>query len=196
MKPFSIDDLKNKGYHQRNGVWEPIGTMVNYIQEAIDNTPKEVIDQINKLGVVPIPAHEINYDDIVEKFWREIKFTCKAYKFEIDPMPKPRMTKGDRANYRPITQRYWRYKEILLSQAAMMRFELGDVLIAEFYLPMPKSWGNKKRNQMYGTKHQSTKDTDNITKGAKDIFKKQDKTIHGEYVRKIWSTEGKIIIYQ
>ena len=77
-----------------------------------------------------------------------------------------------------------------------MKFELGDVAEAIFFIPMPDTWSEKKKTAMLGTIHQQKPDTDNLCKAIKDIFKKDDSGVWWDNCRKYWGYTGGILIYQ
>ena len=116
--------------------------------------------------------------------------------FFVDPLPKPRMTSGDKANYRPVTQKYWAYKSELVQQANQADFTLPDSFVAIFYIAMPKSWSKKKRDEMRGKPHQQAPDLDNLQKGLADcLLPDNDTAIWFCISVKIWANTGSILVY-
>lgn len=111
----------------------------------------------------------------------------------ITPMGKPRMTRGDRTNYRGVTQRYWKY--ITALRIIAPKNIDWERLTITFVLPMPKSWSRKKRGEMINKPHKQTPDLDNMIKAVKDGLLKEDSHIwrYGE-MKKIWGEEGVILI--
>ena len=117
-------------------------------------------------------------------------------RFIVDPMPKPRMTAGDKANYRPVTQKYWAYKDELVIQANQVGFVLPDSFVAIFYVAMPKSWSKKKRLEMRGKPHQQAPDLDNMQKGLVDcLLSDNDTSVWFCISAKIWDDTGSILVY-
>lgn len=127
--------------------------------------------------------------------------------FDVIPMGAPRMTQADKwktnpnhpdPNYRQreVVTRYFQVKNTMLWQAVQMKFELGDVLEAIYFLPMPDSWSQKKKDAMIGTIHDSKPDVDNISKLCQDVFKKDDSAVWWNNCRKYWAYTGAILIYQ
>lgn len=110
----------------------------------------------------------------------------------IAPMAKPRMTKGDRANYRPITQKYWRWVNAIRSLKPEPNWQY---LSLEFRIPMPKSWSKKKKAEMWLKPHTQTPDLDNLIKAFKDALLEQDSVVwrYGSMM-KVWDYEGSIIV--
>lgn len=121
---------------------------------------------------------------------------CRSHiTLNINPMRKPRMTEGDKLNYRDVTQRYWHYKSELNRLAIENNFKLQDIVDVEFHIKMSESWSKKKKERMDGFPHQQTPDIDNLCKAFFDCLKKKDETIWSVRKVKYWDYEGKIIIY-
>ncbi len=111
--------------------------------------------------------------------------------FDGVPVAKPRMTVGDRANYRPVTKRYWAFKKNLIVQAKQQGFELGPRHKITFYMKIPKSYSKKKLD---GKPHQKRPDLDNLCKAVWDSLLREDSTCHYLVVSKKYSTEPRIVI--
>lgn len=114
--------------------------------------------------------------------------------FDIQPVPKPRMVDSDKWKNRPEVLRYWAFKEELQLKANLKGFNLGEAFIAIFYLPMPKSWDEKRKREMILVPHQQKPDTDNLMKALKDSLLPNDSTVWFELGVKLWSNEGHIDI--
>lgn len=121
-------------------------------------------------------------------------------------MPKPRMVKSDAYKKRPVVERWWRYKKhvlLLANQAGGIRVgEIIHELI--FVLPIPDTFYNKDGTikKQYrdvgvaeGAPHMTNKpDLDNLLKGFKDIFCKNDHHVHTYVsIKKVWGKSGQII---
>lgn len=63
-----------------------------------------------------------------------------------------------------------------------------------FYIPMPRSWSKKKRNEMNGKPHRQRPDTDNLFKALADAIYGDDSHIHDVRISKVWSEKGRIAI--
>jgi Holliday junction resolvase RusA-like endonuclease len=115
------------------------------------------------------------------------------YTFNIDPIPKPRMTKNSAYLYTD----YWNYKKELLRQAKELNYTLPDILSdITFVIAMPPSWPTKKKILMDRKPHQQRPDLDNLLKSFFDSLAMEDKQIHTlKNVRKIWGLTGQIIVY-
>lgn len=112
--------------------------------------------------------------------------------FDIDPVPKPRMVRSDSWRHRSCVDRYWVYKDELVMLARTLDYEPANILNIIFYLPMPQSWSQKKKDKMRGKPHQQKPDTDNLMKAFKDCLMKKDETIYDERSRKFWDDKGRI----
>ena len=130
----------------------------------------------------------------VEKFETD-RSRC-FYLFDVIPMGAVRMNRADAWKKRDVVVRYFAYKDILRLQAKAMNFELGKVFDAVYFLPMPNSWSEKKKERMNGMPCEVKPDTDNITKGLKDTFLKNDSMVWYEKAEKRWAYKGSILIYE
>jgi len=110
-------------------------------------------------------------------------------------MAKPRMTQADSWKKRPIVLKYWEYKDNIRLWARENNFNLGNEICVIFYIPMPKSWSLKKKEQMLGKTHQQRPDIDNLLKGLMDALLEEDSHIHSVYAKKVWADKGCIGFY-
>lgn len=121
----------------------------------------------------------------------------KHLSYKIDPVGKPRMTQRDKWAKRPAVMRYWAFTEaVKLKKLDLMN---GDSIL--FMIPMPKSWSRKKRAEMAGKPHESKPDLSNLLKALEDAAASWmgiDDCVFHNYsgLKKIWWTEGWIIIYR
>lgn len=109
----------------------------------------------------------------------------------LTPVPKPRMVKSDRWRKRPATDRYWAFKDELLS---LVKGSLEPNYTVRFYLPMPASWPKKKRELLDGRPHQQKPDIDNLIKSLQDCLCEEDSYIFEVHASKFWAAEGRIEI--
>lgn len=114
--------------------------------------------------------------------------------FKIEPIPKVRMTRGDRWKQRSCVIRYWQYKAELEDLARSSGYVMGDTLNLRFYLSMPKSWSKRKRLEMNGKPHQVKPDTDNLLKAFQDCLSNEDSNVWKIQAEKYWSENGSIEI--
>ena len=111
----------------------------------------------------------------------------------IIPIGKPRMTGGDRANYRKPVIDYWEYKRELNKLVNETDFKIGNELNNIIFVP--KSYSVKKRLELEGKPHLLRPDLDNLLKAFQDSLLDNDSCIHTyRNISKVWGNEGKIII--
>ena len=128
------------------------------------------------------------------------------YLFDIIPMGGVRMSQSDKWKTNPdhpdpkkrqrkAVAKYWAFKNLLVLQAKQMNFTLGKQLDAVYFLPMPDSWSEKKKERMNGLPCEVKPDTDNITKAVKDALRSNDSDIWNERAEKRWAYRGSILIF-
>jgi Holliday junction resolvase RusA-like endonuclease len=61
-----------------------------------------------------------------------------------------------------------------------------------FVMPMPKSWSNKKRQEMDGQPHRQKPDIDNLLKSLLDALFANDAHINKIAISKKWGQRGEI----
>jgi Holliday junction resolvase RusA-like endonuclease len=75
-------------------------------------------------------------------------------------------------------EKYNQYKIDLLSLCKAQSFELpAQGLNITYYIPVPRSWSNKKKKQHHGVLHQSSPDLDNLLKATFDSLVREDKFV-------------------
>lgn len=109
----------------------------------------------------------------------------------IDPQPKPRMTRSDKWRKRPVILRYYDYCNMLRKLGAKLPAAGAKVI---FNIPIPKSWSKKKQNEMIGKPHQQRPDLDNMLKALSDAVHGEDCHIWQITVEKYWAIDGSIVI--
>lgn len=135
-----------------------------------------------------------------------IDYSRKFYLFDLIPIGAPRMTQSDRwkinpnhsdpkKRQRPAVTQYFSFKDQLRLQANLMKFEITDYLDAVYFMPMPNSWSDKKKERMNGLPCMVKPDTDNITKAIKDTLMKNDSAVWYEKAEKRWAYRGSILIF-
>ena len=112
--------------------------------------------------------------------------------FAINPMGKPRITHQGRFTDR--AKKYYKYKEDLLIQRGSFVMPESNLYII-FYIPFPRSWNAKQKEQMYLKPHQQKPDLDNLVKALFDTFLTEDKKIWEFRAVKVWNYEGSISIF-
>lgn len=120
----------------------------------------------------------------------------------ITPVGKPRMTRRDQwwqtsKNARPAVINYYNFKDQIRSEARKKDFKIGDHLpYIIFHMPMPPSWGKKKRAYMIGRPHQQRPDGDNLEKALLDCLCLNDAAVWDfKGKQKVWSEKGFIEIH-
>ena len=111
--------------------------------------------------------------------------------YDITPCTKPRMTRGDKYQKRPRGNKYRAFKEEC--QLRKMKIPLSGAHII-FYIPMAKSWSDKKRKAMWNTPHQQTPDIDNLIKACLDSVYSDDSKVWDIRGTKKWAYTGSIEI--
>jgi len=119
----------------------------------------------------------------------------------VNPQSHCRATKGDsiffripREKLRPDglrrllrLERYNNYKLDLLAEAKKKNFTIPAYgMSVTFYIPVPKSWSNKKKKQYHGTFCQSRPDLDNLVKSLMDSLLDEDKYVANLTATKRW----------
>lgn len=112
-------------------------------------------------------------------------------KYEITPVPKPRMTQRDKWKKRPVVLRYLAFCDECRSLGVTVP-ESGAHIV--FNMPMPTSWSKKKKTEMLGRPHQQRPDIDNLSKALFDAVYSDDSTIWDVRTTKLWAETGSIEI--
>ena len=110
----------------------------------------------------------------------------------ITPIGKPRMTQRDKWAKRDCVLRYYAFKDevrLLMKGAEGIMLQPHKVT---FVILMPKSWSNKKREEMRGKPHTQKPDVDNLCKAFNDAVLDDDSAVWSQWGEKIWGDKGKI----
>ena len=106
-------------------------------------------------------------------------------------MGKPRQTRSDVWKKRPCVVKYREWADKLRAGALGFRLPMNPIEVKwEAYIEMPKSWSNKKKEEMSGAPHRSKPDRDNIDKAICDALFREDKGIAFGEQKKYWD-DGK-----
>ena len=119
------------------------------------------------------------------------------YIFNINPVPKPRMTQRDKWANRPVVTKYFGFATLLRLHANKQGLKTlqGEIESLVFFIPMAKSWSDKKKAEMNGKPHEQRPDLSNLLKSIEDILCKDDSHIWKyENLEKRWNYEGKIVL--
>lgn len=115
--------------------------------------------------------------------------------FEVDMLAKPRMTRRDKWMKRKCVMNYRALKDELTLLARRDKFELPEKYLAVVILKMPKSWTNKRKEEMNSEPHRQKPDADNILKAINDIFLGDDSSVWDCRIQKRWGRKGSLTIY-
>lgn len=109
-------------------------------------------------------------------------------RYDITPMPKPRMVRSDKWKKRPVVEKYWAYKDEIKS----LGIEIEERSKIIFWIPMPESWPNKKKCKEYGQPHRQKPDIDNLYKALLDCLYEDDSHVWCADIEKRWCYNGGI----
>ena len=109
--------------------------------------------------------------------------------YPITPVPKPRQTRSDKWKKRPCVLRYRAFADEV--RAANITLNAHGERV-RFYIPMPASWGKKKKQRMQLTPHQQKPDIDNLLKAFLDAVFTDDSHVYDIQATKLWDYEGAI----
>lgn len=208
MSAWNESDLLKKGYKKTGDGRYEKGDQVAFnpeVSEAITGIPGLLVTGSKPkpfpfAHLSPKPGFEENFEQkTIEMrdtvFWDNAKVLYRQCQIDMAPFPKPRMTSGDKWKKRPRVERYRANCNALSFAAKSLNYKLQDVLIVEFLMPMPTSWGQEVRMKRLFTPHDSIPDCDNMIKAVQDALCLQDKAVYEVHARKLWSLEPKIILY-
>jgi Holliday junction resolvase RusA-like endonuclease len=99
------------------------------------------------------------------------------------------MVRSDRWRQRPAVLRYFDFKDAINAE---FKGTLEPVFKVVFFMPMPKSWSEKKRKEMLGKPHQQKPDIDNLAKAFMDALCVDDSYVYDIHAKKFWHDIGSI----
>jgi len=111
-------------------------------------------------------------------------------KYNLTPVPAPRMTQRDKWAKRPCVVRYFEFRD----KVRELGITVNSFDCIVFTMPMPKSWSKKKKLEHNGKGHKSRPDLDNLCKSILDSIFEEDCHIHALTLLKVWGYEGSIEI--
>lgn len=113
-------------------------------------------------------------------------------KYNIKPVPAPRMTRRDiwLKPPRPAVARYRAFKDEL----QLLNLKLTEFHHVHFIIPMPKSWSKKKKLEKMNEPHKQTPDIDNLIKALYDGLYRDDSHISDVRASKWWGEASCIIV--
>ena len=107
-------------------------------------------------------------------------------------MGKPRATRKDKWNPSNPVIVYRKYKDIIKAQLPD-EYNLPEKVKMTFFLPFPKSYSQKKKQDIIDNQeslHKVKPDVDNILKGVLDTLFENDSHVADVHVIKKWCTPG------
>ena len=111
--------------------------------------------------------------------------------FDIIPVAKPRQTRAQKWNTRPIDRAYYKFKDDIRDNIVELPDSGFHVI---FIRPMPEGWNPTKKDVMRHEPCQSTPDFDNLLKALLDSLFKNDSHIWNGTATKVWGDAGRMII--
>jgi Holliday junction resolvase RusA-like endonuclease len=126
--------------------------------------------------------------------------------FDITPCPAPRMTRRDKIftnpnhpnpkkRQRECVRKYFSFKNEVIWTAKSKKYVLQDELNILFFIPMPETWSQKKKDEMNLKPHKQKPDCDNLTKAWLDSFGEDDSFVWNIHAIKRWGFKGQIIVF-
>ena len=112
-------------------------------------------------------------------------------RYDIVPVPKPRMTRADAWKKRKSVLNYWAFKAECELKIRNVQIN-GKKII--FNIPMPKSWPKYRKAAEEGQPHRQKPDIDNLCKALLDALMDDDSGISDISLSKRWAVEGSIEI--
>lgn len=116
------------------------------------------------------------------------KFGKKKYDERIAKGSKNPGTPNNYYNRKKYLQKYWDFKKALKAEfekCGLDKYPTDNVWF-KFYIPMPKSWSQKKKNALCFEKHESRPDNSNCHKSIEDACCSEDKRNWDYRVSKFW----------
>lgn len=112
----------------------------------------------------------------------------------ITPVAKPRMTQRDRWANRDAVVKYHAFCDELRLKHGSQKLPAELELV--FYLPIPRSWSKRRKDNNNGRAHQQRPDTDNLIKAVLDALctESDDAYIYDIHASKYWSDQPGIEI--
>ena len=112
-----------------------------------------------------------------------------THTLKVVPMGKPRMTQRNVWAKRPCVLRYHAFRDRVRQQMEGVNVIGYHRVSFVAYLPMPKSWSQKKKDAMRGQPHQQKPDIDNVGKALLDALYQDDSKIWSVTWAKRWEDE-------
>lgn len=106
----------------------------------------------------------------------------------MEPIGKPRQTRRDVWQLRPVVARYRAFADQLRleAQKQLIEWESVGTLCVTAYFSVPPSWPKSKKADMANQPHRQTPDADNVIKAVMDALFPRDEGIHCISLMKRW----------
>lgn len=112
----------------------------------------------------------------------------------VCPVGKPRMTQRDKWIKRDCTSKYWTFCDQLRIEILRNKLVVTNAFKVNFYLPIPDSYGIKKKNSYENRPHDKKFDLDNMIKSVMDALYANDSTVYHVEAYKYYSKTPRIEI--
>ena len=112
-------------------------------------------------------------------------------RYPIIPVAKPRMTRADKWKKRKPVLKYFAFAQEC--KLLIQNQELDGSRIT-FYIPMARTWSQKRKLAMLGLPHHQKPDIDNLAKALFDALYSDDSGIAHVELKKVWAMTGSIEI--
>jgi len=110
--------------------------------------------------------------------------------FDVDPVPKPRMTQRDKWGKRPCVLRYRAYGDELRLRGLRMPHRYSLI----FIVAMPATWSAKEKEVANGLPNLRRPDATNLAKAVEDIALQKDEALWDGRSRKYWGYRGRVVV--
>lgn len=199
FNPFMIPGLSPIEHFSRLTNPRPVNDLSIAMGVAI--LAKQRLDAFNETGILFTEAYPEDVFLLPTGELLKIK-----YRFNINPVSAPRMSQSDKwktdpnhvdplKRQRKPVEQYFRFKNTLIGLCAENGYKLTETLNILFIVPFPKSYNQKKREQLLNQPHDQKPDIDNFSKSWMDSLSKNDRTVWNLHAIKLWGEVGQIIIF-
>ncbi|MEY2161354.1 RusA family crossover junction endodeoxyribonuclease [Rhodanobacter sp. FW106-PBR-LB-2-11] len=110
--------------------------------------------------------------------------------FDVDPVPKPRMTQRDKWGKRPCVLRYRAYGDELRLRGLRMPHRYSLI----FIVAMPATWSAREKEAANGLPNLRRPDATNLAKAVEDIALQKDEALWDGRSRKYWGYRGRVVV--
>lgn len=163
------------------------------------------MSQVKLVRLMIVPQTKVNVSENEKWMYAEgvtdkylLEFGAKKRQKQIDEGKDPKKAIKANAYYtrKQYVLKYYEYKKRvkeLFFQSGLKEFPVSQVHFS-FFLPMPKSWNRKKKNQHRYEPHQNMCDASNLHKSLEDACSDKDRKNWDYRASKFWHDIGFIEI--